>query len=102
MPVYQYKCSRCGNITEARQKVKDAPLTRCGDCGGTLRRIISTVGVIFKGAGFYATDNKPSVGKPIPAKDSETREKKESTSETRAPEGKAEASSPTKATDSAA
>ncbi len=58
MPTYQYRCTECANELEAFQKFTDAPLTECPDCTGALRKVYSAVGVVFKGSGFYATDNR--------------------------------------------
>jgi putative FmdB family regulatory protein len=52
---------------EAVQKFSDAPLTQCPECSGRLRKVFSAVGVVFKGSGFYATDNR-SKGKAEAAK----------------------------------
>lgn len=57
MPTYEYECSRCSHRFEKFQNIKDRPLQRCPKCRGKIRRLIGTgAGVIFKGAGFYATD----------------------------------------------
>jgi putative FmdB family regulatory protein len=58
MPTYQYRCTVCGNDLEVVQKFSDAPLTECPKCAGQLRKVFSAVGVVFKGSGFYATDNR--------------------------------------------
>jgi len=59
MPTYEYKCTKCGYGFEAFQRMSDDPLVRCPKCKGTLRRLIGGgLGVIFKGSGFYSTDNK--------------------------------------------
>ncbi len=58
MPTYQYRCTECGTDLEAVQKFSDDPLTECPTCGGALRKVYSAVGVVFKGSGFYATDNR--------------------------------------------
>jgi putative FmdB family regulatory protein len=58
MPTYQYRCSECGEELEAVQKFSDAPLTECPNCGGPLRKVFNAVGVVFKGSGFYRTDNR--------------------------------------------
>jgi len=58
MPTYQYRCVDCGSELEAVQKFTDAALTECPECDGTLRKVYSAVGVVFKGSGFYATDNR--------------------------------------------
>lgn len=58
MPTYQYRCLDCFNDHEAVQKFTDDALTDCPECDGTLRKVYSAVGVVFKGSGFYATDNR--------------------------------------------
>ncbi len=58
MPVYEYACTECGQRLEARQSFTDEPLTTCDVCGGPLRKLLSPVGVVFKGSGFYRTDSR--------------------------------------------
>jgi putative FmdB family regulatory protein len=61
MPTYEYACTECGDRTEVVQSISEAPLTTCTVCGGTLRKVFSPVGIVFKGSGFYRTDSR---GKP--------------------------------------
>ena len=58
MPTYQYVCTVCGHQLEAVQSFSDAPLTVCPECDGALRKVFSSVGVVFKGSGFYRTDSR--------------------------------------------
>ena len=58
MPTYQYACTACDERLETVQSFTDAPLTECPACGGTLRKVFSAVGVVFKGSGFYKTDSR--------------------------------------------
>src|SRR6266852_4993805 len=58
MPTYEYECRECRGRVEAFQKMTDEPLTTCADCGGSLRRVMFPVGIVFKGTGFYVTDYK--------------------------------------------
>lgn len=58
MPTYQYACQVCGHQFEIRQRFSEDPLTECPECNGRIQRIINPVGIIFKGSGFYITDNK--------------------------------------------
>jgi putative FmdB family regulatory protein len=58
VPTYQYACTTCGEQTEAVQRFTDDPLTVCPACGGTLRKVFSPVGIVFKGSGFYRTDSR--------------------------------------------
>ena len=56
MPIYEYLCEDCGEITEAMQKVSDPPLVTCPKCKGNLKKVISNTSFILKGTGWYATD----------------------------------------------
>lgn len=59
MPVYAYECNQCGVRFERRQSFHDEPIRECPECeDGTVRRLIQPAGVIFKGPGFYSTDNR--------------------------------------------
>jgi putative FmdB family regulatory protein len=62
MPLYEYGCSSCGSRLERRQRFEDEPLRLCPNCGGTLTRILQPVGIVFKGSGWYSTDNRPTKG----------------------------------------
>ena len=68
MPTYQYACTACDERLEAVQSFTDAPLTECPACGGTLRKVFSAVGVVFKGSGFYKTDSRGKTGSSDGAK----------------------------------
>ena len=57
MPLYDYKCAKCGHVFEVQQKMSEEPLKYCQLCKGPIKRLISAAGVIFKGSGFYATDS---------------------------------------------
>ena len=57
MPTYEYQCQKCKRRHEAFQSITAKPLTRCGKCGGRLKRLLgSGSGFLFKGSGFYITD----------------------------------------------
>ena len=58
MPTYQYRCTECGDELEVVQKFSDDPLTVCPACQGSLRKVFSPVGIVFKGSGFYRTDSR--------------------------------------------
>ena len=62
MPTYQYACTACGHQLEAVQSFADEPLTVCPACEGRLRKVFSSVGVVFKGSGFYRTDSRNGSG----------------------------------------
>jgi len=56
MPLYDYKCSKCGHIFEVQQKISEEPLKYCPKCKGLIKRLISAAGIIFKGSGFHVND----------------------------------------------
>jgi putative FmdB family regulatory protein len=58
VPVYEYVCTECGENLEARQSFTDPALTECPMCSGRLRKVLSPVGVVFKGSGFYRNDSR--------------------------------------------
>lgn len=59
MPTYDYECTKCGHSFELEQKISDPPRERCPECRGKVIRVITGGGgVILKGNGFYATDNR--------------------------------------------
>lgn len=73
MPIYEYKCTTCGFQKEHLQKMSDAPLTTCPECGAqAYAKQLSAAGFQLKGGGYYATDfkgggAKPAESKPEPA-----------------------------------
>ncbi len=62
MPIYTYSCDACSGVVEKRQSFSDEPLRTCEQCGGSLRRVIHPVGIVFKGSGWYVTDSRSSAG----------------------------------------
>lgn len=77
MPTYEYVCTDCGHEFDAVQGFSDAALTECPDCHtGRLRKRFGSVGVVFKGSGFYRTDSrsdrKSAGGAAAPKKDKGT------------------------------
>jgi len=56
MPIYEYECSKCGHIEEVMQKFSDKPLSRCPNCSGKLRKLMSQSTFHLKGSGWYVTD----------------------------------------------
>ena len=67
MPTYQYACTACGHRFEAVQAFTDDSLTTCPECGGQLRKVYGSVGVVFKGSGFYRTDSRAASTATAPA-----------------------------------
>jgi putative FmdB family regulatory protein len=64
MPTYTYACKQCDHRFDQRQSFSDAALTVCPKCAGNLRKVLNSVGVVFKGSGFYRTDSRSG---PAPA-----------------------------------
>lgn len=62
MPTYEYRCKECGHNFDAVQSFSDDALTQCPACGGPLRKVFGSVGISFKGSGFYKTDSRSSGG----------------------------------------
>src|SRR5688572_30957294 len=95
MPVYTYRCDSCGVQFERHQSFQDAPLKTCPECRKkALRKVITPTKIIFKGSGFYATDNKSPSGESS-SKAGKKEEKSEGKSEGKS-ESKAESKSETK------
>ena len=70
MPTYAYACTECEHRFEIVQSFSDESLTVCPECAGRLRKVFNSVGVVFKGSGFYKTDSGSS-SKPKAAPASE-------------------------------
>ena len=60
MPTYSYACTECDNRFDVVQAFTDDSLTTCDKCSGRLRKLFNSVGVVFKGSGFYRTDSRES------------------------------------------
>jgi len=56
VPIYEYKCEACGHQLEALQQISEPPLTKCPECGGALKKLLSAPAFQFKGSGWYVTD----------------------------------------------
>ncbi|MFD6453286.1 MULTISPECIES: FmdB family zinc ribbon protein [unclassified Nocardia] len=58
MPTYSYACTECDNRFDIVQSFSDDTLTVCPQCSGKLRKLFNSVGIVFKGSGFYRTDSR--------------------------------------------
>ncbi|MGW4070286.1 FmdB family zinc ribbon protein [Nocardia grenadensis] len=58
MPTYSYACTQCDNRFDIVQSFTDEALTVCSECSGALRKLFNSVGIVFKGSGFYRTDSR--------------------------------------------
>lgn len=82
MPIYEFQCTACKHLFEDFfNKVSTRPSAKCPECGGKAKKLISNVGIVFKGSGFYVTDSRtqPAGGS---SSSKSTLEKSESKSET--------------------
>ncbi len=73
MPIYEYKCSKCGEIFEAFQKISDEPLAHCKYCKGKVEKILSQTSFQLKGSGWYLTDYARKSTPPGPSGDSSSK-----------------------------
>lgn len=73
MPIYEYKCGSCGNLTEVIQKMADPPLTTCDACSGPLEKLFSRTSFQLSGGGWYSTGYTKKGDSP-PAKPAATSE----------------------------
>ncbi|GAB1515359.1 FmdB family zinc ribbon protein [Actinophytocola sp. KF-1] len=80
MPTYQYACTACDHRFDAVQSFSDPSLTECPECGGKLRKLYGSVGVVFKGSGFYRTDSRSESKSSTAAASSSSSSDKSSTS----------------------
>lgn len=70
MPTYSYACTECDNKFDEVQAFTDDALTKCPQCAGRLRKLFNSVGVVFKGSGFYRTDSRePQKSSSAPSAD---------------------------------
>lgn len=92
MPIYEYRCESCGHQQEFLQKVGDAPLTVCTQCGKpSFSKMVTAAGFQLKGSGWYATDfrnnGSKSAAKPAEAAKADTKLAEGSKAEAKPAEG---------------
>ncbi|MDA8187322.1 MAG: hypothetical protein M0T85_04190 [Dehalococcoidales bacterium] len=90
MPLYEYECLDCGVRFERKQSVHEEPVKVCPECGGKTRKVLFPVGVIFKGSGFYITDNRRSDSASVGAASTSDSKSEKTESKADKPESKAE------------
>jgi putative FmdB family regulatory protein len=109
VPTYSYACTECDNRFDAVQAFTDDALTTCPQCSGRLRKLFNSVGVVFKGSGFYRTDSREGGKSATVAADSPGSEKASSSASSSAekssgsdsPSGSSASSTPTSSTPAA-
>lgn len=82
MPTYSYRCADCGEAFDIVQSFTDDALTVCPRCEGLLRKVYNSVGVVFKGSGFYRTDSRGKDGKATASTTASSSDASSSTSST--------------------
>jgi putative FmdB family regulatory protein len=94
VPTYQYACTECDHRFDAVQSFSDPSLTECPVCGGKLRKVFSSVGIVFKGSGFYRTDSRASAGSTVAKSESGSSESTSSPSTEKKSEPKTDTKAP--------
>lgn len=89
MPIYEYRCLKCGHQFEKLQNITDDAVSHCEKCGERVTRLFHPVAIHFKGSGFYTTDygKKAARDKPEPKQE---KNKKDKQSNKKAPVGKSD------------
>ena len=95
MPIYEYQCTKCGEVFEAFQRITDEPLTNCKFCNSRVEKLISHSSFQLKGSGWYLTDyaqrsSSSAMDKPKSGESTEKTETSKSSSETKSTEKSSE------------
>jgi putative FmdB family regulatory protein len=67
MPTYEYRCEQCARNFDVVQSFHDDPIDVCPTCGSPVRKVFSSVGIVFKGSGFYKNDSRSASSSTSPA-----------------------------------
>src|SRR2546421_4704386 len=100
MPTYEYACKSCGQHLEVVQSFKDDSLTTCAVCGGPLRKVFGSIGIAFKGSGFYRNDSRPAASSSEKTSSEKTSSEKTSSDKASSDKGSSDKGSPDKAASS--
>ena len=73
MPLYEYRCQKCAHLYEKREGFDAPARQKCPTCGGQAQRVLHAAPIVFKGSGFYVTDNRAAA----PASESEAKTESE-------------------------
>jgi len=85
MPIYEYECEKCSFRFEVRKHFGEDGATPCPRCQSESRRVFSPVPIIFKGSGFYITDNRKDRNEPLSDKSDGDKSESKKESETKTP-----------------
>lgn len=103
MPLYDYKCTKCGTVREVRHGFHESHDDPCPQCGAAMTRVFNAAPIVFKGSGFYATDSRAkSVAKTESASDTNASDTKTETKTETKSEPKSESSADAGKSESAA
>jgi len=88
VPIYEYQCTKCGEVFEAFQKITDEPLTQCKFCNSKVEKLISHSSFQLKGSGWYLTDyarrsSSSALDKPKTSESADKTETTKTSSETK-------------------
>ncbi len=86
MPTYSYACTACEHRFETVQAFSDSSLTACPECAGRLRKLFSSIGIVFKGSGFYRNDSRSAPVSGEGSSDPKTAEKTKTSEKSEKPE----------------
>jgi putative FmdB family regulatory protein len=93
VPIYEYRCEKCGASFEVMQRMSDEPLSECEKCGGALRKVLHPVAIHFKGSGFYTTDYGKGSGRRAGSKETGSGDSESSSSDSSPSSSSSESSS---------
>ena len=62
MARYDYRCPACGTEFEVEHPMSEHPVISCPECGTVSNQVFGTSGIVFKGSGFYNTDQRKGGG----------------------------------------
>ncbi|MBJ8344082.1 FmdB family zinc ribbon protein [Antrihabitans sp. YC2-6] len=97
MPTYSYACTQCDNRFDIVQSFSDDALTVCSECSGKLRKLFNSVGIVFKGSGFYRNDSRDSkAGSSVTASSDSSSKSESSSSSDSAKKSETSSSTPAK------
>jgi len=97
VPTYSYACTQCDNRFDIVQSFSDDALTVCSECSGKLRKLFNSVGIVFKGSGFYRNDSRDSkAGSSVTASSDSSSKSESSSSSDSAKKSETSSSTPAK------
>ena len=90
MPTYEYKCRECAHQFEIVQSFSAKPLKKCKECGGSLGKVFGSIGIAFKGSGFYRTDSRSGSAATVGGKSDKAEKSENSGKSDKSEQGKSD------------